>query len=354
MGRPLNKKYFGNRNIGTTVTTDDKIGGEGLAAYTLAAEKGVVNITNTYKFFPTLTIPAPTLPDGVPATSIVVWEINTVSLAGGTGFVAGAITSMSGSIWDDANVQPAFTVTEALGVPSFDAFTNRGEYTNIDGTGITTWATAQTGATGVAQATVTFRLKSIATLEKGSGYVAAPTLSWARASSQTAGGQTQTGTPTVALTADTGYVGTSTNQENAIVAYAWTGAARELVDIVKQEASRRYAVRTATLVTDEPWTVRSAILVARESQADTDGNNQFNEMDITAFDTDANEYWVLKLTAHKALLVRKIAGNGQFANPTTHPNGEAVEWTMNDTSGTKVYSTLPYLEAGVNVKIDNA
>ena len=31
MGRPLNKKYFGNRNIGTTGTTDNNIGGEGVA-----------------------------------------------------------------------------------------------------------------------------------------------------------------------------------------------------------------------------------------------------------------------------------------------------------------------------------
>ena len=45
MGRPLNKKYFGNRNIGSTsTTTDDGIGGEGLAAYTLPGQLGVVAI----------------------------------------------------------------------------------------------------------------------------------------------------------------------------------------------------------------------------------------------------------------------------------------------------------------------
>ena len=31
MGRPLNKKYFGNRNTGTTGSSDNTIGGEGIA-----------------------------------------------------------------------------------------------------------------------------------------------------------------------------------------------------------------------------------------------------------------------------------------------------------------------------------
>ena len=321
MGRPLNKKYFGNRNIGSASTTaDDKIGGEGLGLYTLPTELGTVKITDTYKYFPALSIPAPTLVDGVPATATVVWEINTISLAGGTGFSAGAITDMSGSIWDDANIKPAFTVTVALGVPTFNVFTNRGEFTNINGTGITTWAVHQNGNTGDAQATVTFRLKSITTLEKGSGYAAVPSLTWTRASSQTAGGQTAVGTATVALTADSGAPGSSTNQENAITANAWVSGSRQKVDIVKQEASRRYAVRTATLVSGEPWSVRSALLVGKNSSAD-------DEMDIKALDSAGNEYWVTKLTAHKARLTRKVSGSGIYAT------GEAAPWKFDAAVG---------------------
>ena len=335
MGRPLNKKYFGNRNIGTTVTTDDKIGGEGVASVTIGGTN------NAYVAVPAMSFATtPKLPGGVRATGTAVMGVVGVTLvAPGTGYATNDIITLAAAA--GAGIAATLTVTgQTGGVIDTVSITTTGDYTTI--TDVT--AVGVTGP-GNDDATfdLTFKVNSIAITEIGSGYTAAPVVTIAGNASGTA-----------VLSVDTGNVGSTTNQENAIVAYAWTGAARELVDIVKQEASRRYAVRTSTLVTDEPWTVRSAILVARESQADADGNDQFNEMDITATDTAANAYWVLKLTAHKALLVRKIAGNGQFANPTTHPNGEAVEWTMNDTSGTKVYSTLPYLEAGVNVKIDNA
>jgi hypothetical protein len=63
----LNKKYFGNRNLGTTGTSDDKIGGEGVASITL----GGVNNSSGYALNDPLDISAPTLPGGVQATAIV-------------------------------------------------------------------------------------------------------------------------------------------------------------------------------------------------------------------------------------------------------------------------------------------
>ena len=149
MGRPLNKKYFGNRNIGSTsVTTDNGIGGEGLAAYTLAVQKGVVAITNTYKYFPTLSIPAPNLPTGVPATATVVWEINAITLSSGgssdyTHNLSNvAIDSLAGSIWTAAQTYPAITIsTDNAGLVTAATLdtNNRGEWTTIDGTSIVTW-----------------------------------------------------------------------------------------------------------------------------------------------------------------------------------------------------------------------
>ena len=61
MGRPLNKKYFGNRNIGSTsVTTDDSIGGNGIASVTIAGSwSGFTQATST------VTFSAPQLPGGV-------------------------------------------------------------------------------------------------------------------------------------------------------------------------------------------------------------------------------------------------------------------------------------------------
>lgn len=359
MGRPLNKKFFGNRNVGTAISTDNKIGGEGIASISTATVGSFV-VNNTRQNFPLLNIDAPTIPNGVQATADVVFELDTVTYASGgaTGYSTGIstdIVGLGGGAIVNITVNGGGAVTAVeLGVGS-----NRGEFRRGDftGSGITTFNVVQ-GVSGTdVQMTCTFRLKSITIVEKGSGYVAAPTLSW---SGHTFTGQTPPSGQTVTLTTDTGAVGSSTNQENAIIAYAWVGnggGSRQQVDIVKQESSRRYSVRTASVVSGEPWTVRSAILVAKTggAAADTDGNNTFNEMDITAYDAAGKEYWVLKLTAHKALIKRKSTNtDGEFADPTVYPNGQNVAWTLNDTSGTKVYTVQPYLAAGVNVKIDNA
>ena len=67
MARSLNKKYFGNRNVGTTGTGDDGIGGQGVASITL----GGTNNSSGYALNDPLVISAPTLPGGVQATAIV-------------------------------------------------------------------------------------------------------------------------------------------------------------------------------------------------------------------------------------------------------------------------------------------
>jgi hypothetical protein len=335
MGRPLNKKYFGNRNIGSaSVTTDDKLGGQGLGVYALDAQLGTVAINNTYKYFPTLTIPAPTYATGTQATVTVVWEINTVTIAGGTGYSAGLITSISG-LTAQASVAPIFSVTEAGGVPTFSNFTDtgasRGEFTLIDGTAITTWAVVQ-GAANNAQATITFRVKSITTLEQGSGYTTVPTLVWARGSSQSAGGQTAVGAPTVALAVDTGSVGTATYQENAITAYAFTGSSVKIADIVRQVSTDRYKVATA-----------DTTIIAKLK---TDGAAAAEgEMTISATDSTGKTYYVKKLTARKAVLVPYGTGPGATGHEfplNADGTPQRVQWLLSDA----VLNT--------SVKIDNA
>jgi hypothetical protein len=343
MGRPLNKKYFGNRNIGSISTTaDNGIGGEGIASIG-------INAVGSYTTRPTITIGNPELPTGVVATATITSQALSAT-AGGTpvNFTTGDIITVL-----KAGGSSSFTVTDngtggiaslaVLDAGSWEALTGAATYT-VTGPAPAYNPGGASGTASGATVSITFSAKSVVITDSGSGYVAVPSVS-------SAGGVTYNA---ITLTVGTGSVGSYTNQENAISAYAWTGSARERVDILKQESSRRYAVRGAVAASGENWTVRSAILVARQSQADTDGDNQYNEMDITAFDSDANEYWVLKLTAHKALLVRKNPAVGQFAEPTVHPAGESVAWTFNSTSGTKVYESQPYLAAGVNVKIDNA
>ena len=75
MGRPLNKKYFGNRNIGTGGDTpavggnyggDDGIGGQGIASVTISGVwAGYTTATTTVVFG------SPDLPGGVQATGTV-------------------------------------------------------------------------------------------------------------------------------------------------------------------------------------------------------------------------------------------------------------------------------------------
>ena len=67
MSRPLNKKYFGNRNVGSASTTaDDNIGGEGVASVTISGSwSGFTQATST------VTFTAPQLPGGVTATGTV-------------------------------------------------------------------------------------------------------------------------------------------------------------------------------------------------------------------------------------------------------------------------------------------
>jgi hypothetical protein len=67
MARSLNRKYFGNRNIGSTSTTaDDGIGGNGIASVTIGGSwAGFTQATST------VTFSAPQLPGGVTATGTV-------------------------------------------------------------------------------------------------------------------------------------------------------------------------------------------------------------------------------------------------------------------------------------------
>ena len=84
MARSLNKKYFGNRNVGTTGDTDNGIGGEGVASVVVSGEfSGFADATTT------VTFSAPQLPTGVRATGTA--DID------GTGVVTGITITQKGS-----------------------------------------------------------------------------------------------------------------------------------------------------------------------------------------------------------------------------------------------------------------
>ena len=221
MGRPLNKKYFGNRNTGSaSVTTDDSIGGNGIASVTIAGSwSGFTQATST------VTFSAPQLPGGVTATG---------------------------------------TVTITAGAPTLVTMT-----------------------------------------EKGSGYTALPTVAIADSD----GGAETSGTATAVFEVDSGNVGSTTNNENAIKMTAYlTGGSAVAVDIIRQVSTTRYKVTDGTL---------TGIVTLSASLADAAG-----EGSIQLVDTDGGTYFATKLTARKVTITR---GTG---TQTAFPTGAQVPWNM--------------------------
>ncbi len=327
MGRPLNKKYFGNRNIGTGGDqtsgglsnsqnyADDRIGGGFLQSISNGTV-GAIQINDTYKTFPSLLVAAPTMPDGVTATTAVVWEIATIVLSSaGTGYTnnqtGAAVTTVTG-LYSQASVVPVLTLN-TNGTGNVTAVnitgTSRGEFTSIDGTGITTWGVVGAGGTN-AQITVTFRVKSISVTEQGSGYIGTPSLSW----SQVNGG-TMPSAQTVTMGTDSGVVGTAGNQENSIIIRAnvsGSGSTASICDIIRQVSTRRYKVTDGTNV---------GIV-----ELGTDSSPEDGEGYIIATDSGGATYYVTKLTAHKATLVN-ASGSPLFDDNT------AVPWDFTASTG---------------------
>ena len=350
MGRPLSKKYFGNRNLGVAGTltgADSEIGGQGVASVSVATQ-GSININDTYKHFPALTATAPTIPGGVTATLAVTWEIESITVGGtNTGYTinqTGALVVLTGGLYAQASVTPVLTInTNGSGNVSAINITSRGEFTSIDGTGITTWGIIAAGGSN-AQATVKFRVKAIAVTEQGSGYVTTPSLSWSAVN----GGTMPSGqTPT--LTIDSGNIGSATYRENAIIAYAFISGSLVEVDIQKQQSSRRYRVnKSGDTGTYEHVGTRMARL---RSTGEADGTAGFTaeegvELNIVAFDSAGGTYLVRKLTAHKAVVVptaiTRLSSSAGSQFPLVNSIAQTVPWTF----GT--------LTINYNVQIENA
>jgi hypothetical protein len=393
MGRPLNKKYFGNRNIGSLSTTaDNHIGGEGVASVTIGTP-------GTYtSSLPTATFKAPSIPTGVRATGTVHGNaLTAVASAAGTGYnladvltqtaggtgvamatwrvtglkvvgitlnnggsandvgdifefrhssfstplqvrvtastsgTATAVEIVNGGMWVSGALpgntgQAGFTRVQTFGTQDMNgtglqvnftawgvgtvAYATQGDYTAVAG-GAKATSVTPAGGTG-ATLTITYGVSGIVIDEKGSGYTSA-----SDAAVTFSGGASSA---TVALTTDSGGVGSATNQENAIIAHAKTtsGGTDQVADIIKQESSHRYLVRTAD-------GIAQCKLVATTSI--TEG-----QMYITATDTTGSTYYVTKLTARKAILTRKTSAGAGWLFAT----GAVTGWTMGSPTATAV------------------
>jgi hypothetical protein len=322
MGRPLNNRFFGNRNVGTTGTTDNGIGGEGIASIswsTLGAFQGNSNVA--VLTFPAL--PAPTLPGGVQATWTAQYEVESVftgsgktNLAVGDTFGVASVPGMIAIVTDLSGANAVFSVTAAGGA--------RGDALALasipqDTVGITLTKIAGTGTAATFLCDITFRVKAstVTITEKGSGYTGAETFTFTKPG--TTSGTVPAGT--IVLTTSTGALNStnaSTNQQNAIIAYAYVTGNNLIADIKKQVSGRRYKVTT---------TEGTAIC-----KLVTDGvANAVGEMTITATDANGNTYYVSKLTRHKATLVRLVDDGGDA--DWLYATGAVAPWDFAAASG---------------------
>ena len=306
MGRPLNKKYFGNRNIGSASTTaDDGIGGKQVGS-------AAITVAGSYTTRPTFTFTAADLASlgGVTATGTITSEaLSGAVTTAGTGYVVGdllTLTSTGGSAI--AYVATVDTGGEILTVNFTGTGGSRGSFEALPGAKFPATPTSGRSCTSNsalgagAEITVTFRAKEVVITEPGSGYTAAPTV----AGYTNQGGVT---VATIALGADTGSIRSATNQENSIQMTArLTGGTAVTVDIIKQVSTNRYKVTDGT---------RTGIVKLKSSVATTAG-----EGSIRLVDSDGNTYFATKLTSRKAVITRGTGSQAAFVT------GTSVKWNL--------------------------
>jgi hypothetical protein len=326
MGRPLNKKYFGNRNIGSASTTaDNKIGGEGVASITLA---GANNSSGFSAGASQISIATPTLPNGVravgslvvgPAGALLTMAANTSgtnvttigSLTGTAVATTATYTSVPAKSSNGPGTGATFIVVRTGGT-NYNAntvVTANGKGTGyVSGNTVTISGANLGGADGTNDLTITLggsvaaagTITGITITEGGSGYTTTPAVTLST-------GTQGTLTATTVLSVDTGAVGSATNQENTIIMTArLTGGSATTVDIIRQVSTNRYKVTDGT---------RTGIVKLKSSVATAAG-----EGSVKFTDSVGGTYFATKITARKATITR---GTG-----TAFASGTAVKWNM--------------------------
>jgi hypothetical protein len=308
MGRPINKKYFGNTNDGVTNTTsDDHIGGEGIASINWSNLGLFRGNDATNSPLVGLALPAPTIPTGVQATWTVTFEVASVSTgAGKAGLVVGdTYTYAAGgsptiTVATISGANATFTTTGGSGVVygSLPKDTTGVNITKVTGSGPNTFLTD-----------INFKVKSATINEKGSGYTGEETFTVTTYSATTGA-------------APAGTIQLDNNQQNAIVPVDVDLGS--VVDIFKQESATSFwVIRWDGPVASEPYLLDLAPPTANVG------------MYVRATDSTGRTYWVKKISGHRVTL-GVVTSGGEFGEDDT------TTWTFD----------APV--AGVSVKIRNA
>ena len=402
MSRPLNKKYFGNRNVGSaSTTTDDNIGGEGVASLT-------VNTAGTYtSALPTVSFSGPTLPDGVTATGTVHGNaLTAVATAAGTGYNLGntltqttggtgtmatwevtgltvvGITLNNGGTANDVNDEFTFA-TSGFATPIRVRVTaaNAGVATAVEivNGGVWTTGALPSNTIGMTMTQVVagqdmngqdlevnftaWGVGTVAVDEQGD-YTAIS--SGAKATTVTPAGGTgatltitygvsgvvidqkgsgYTNVADAAPTFSTGAAaGTSVLTTSSGVTNGMNAAGNQENAIIAYGYvdGGREIVDIIRQTNGKSYKIEGADGIVRSAKLVADEASDDGEMDINATDSGGGTYWVTKLSGRKATLVQSGSGPWEFAD------GASVPWT---------FEAAPRdveLQADYNVKIDNA
>jgi hypothetical protein len=300
MGRPIKKKFFGNLNSpyqNQGVGGNTGVGGEGAAAVFM------INTGTGYLTLPSVSFPAQQIAGGTTATGIVHMQLRGVSITsnanGGTGYAVGDTLTFASGTGTPAVVKVA-TISGSSTVTSV-ALVSLGDYTVLPNGGTTATHTASTGSGLVLN--VTYAVKSVGIASAGTGYTSTGTLTFGSTS----------GSGAAARFTLTSFI----TNDIALTAFVSGGSARTGADIVKQEASRRYLVRTSDGL-GQCRLVTTSTLAAKQ-------------MTIVATDVNGSTYFVEKLTARRAVLVKYI----NAANGFEYSQRAAAKWSLNAaTTGT--------------------
>ena len=306
MGRPLNKKYFGNRNVGSGVAADRGLGGNQIDGITLNA-----GYLSSYSTRPTITFPAPDYAalGAVTATAVMISEVLSATISGGTGY--GNAQTFELTVANAAGETAVLLVTSGSGgnITTVNSITTRGTFTAL------TAVTSVSGGTGTgATPVLTYRAKAVTMTNKGSGYTT-PLITSSTAITSVSAGMTNATSGTVVFGSST----TVGNNENSIITFAYLptttptglisgagGSSTVVGDIVKQRGKITYTVETAQGI-GKVKLVSTSTLVA-------------GQMYIQATDSVGGTYYVSKLFARTAVIT---TGTGvQFTT------GARVQWTF--------------------------
>lgn len=296
MGRPIQKKYFGNKNLPdyANVSNLSGIGGEGVNTFTVS------NSGTNYSQGTTVAVTGGTLITGGTAATISyainsVGNVTVTKLTSGVGYtsaptltVTTAATVVS-SLNSGFGYLNTFTVTTATGIVVGMLITGGG----VGNTGYVEAVTGNIITTSVVNASTWTNASNLTFSDVGASFASSVAL-FASATTQNA----------IAFT-------------SFLLAKDGGASAVANGDIIKQESSRRYLV-------DNSQGIGQCKLVATDAL--TAGT-----MKIIATDGAGSTYFVTKLTAHKATLVNRTS-----TSTAKSITGAAVGWTLGSATGTVV------------------